>query len=69
LTADGHFRVCLYDLEEVDLKTPLRAGATDEDLAPLMENAVRAKGRGGALDILERKAALPLPRTMHQIGG
>jgi len=69
LTADGHFRVCLYDLDEVDLKTPLRAGATDEDLALLMEEAVRAKGRGGALEILERKAALPLPRTMHQIGG
>jgi cyclic pyranopterin phosphate synthase len=69
LTADGHFRVCLYDLHEVDLKTPLRGGATDEELARLMLDAVRAKGRGGALEILERKSALPLPRTMHQIGG
>lgn len=69
LTADGHFRVCLYDLDEVDLKTPLRAGATDEDLAMRMTSAVKAKGRGGALEILERKSALPLVRTMHQIGG
>ena len=69
LTADGHFRVCLYDLDEIDLKTPLRAGASDEDLAGMMANAVRAKGRGGALEILERKTALPLVRTMHQIGG
>lgn len=69
LTADGHFRVCLYDLDEVDLKTSLRAGESDEVLAGLMESAVRAKGRGGALAILERKAALPLVRTMHQIGG
>jgi cyclic pyranopterin phosphate synthase len=69
LTADGHFRVCLYDPDEVDLKTPLRSGATDESLATLMDEAVLAKGRGGALEILERKAALPLVRTMHQIGG
>jgi cyclic pyranopterin phosphate synthase len=69
LTADGHFRVCLYDLDEVDLKTPLRAGATDEDLAQRMKRAVSAKGRGGALEILEQKSALPLVRTMHQIGG
>jgi cyclic pyranopterin phosphate synthase len=69
LTADGHFRVCLYDLDEVDLKTPLRAGATDEDLAQRMKGAVSAKGRGGALEILEQKSALPLVRTMHQIGG
>jgi cyclic pyranopterin phosphate synthase len=69
LTADGHFRVCLYDLDEVDLKTPLRAGASDEDLAQLMRRAVDAKGRGGALEILEHKSVLPLVRTMHQIGG
>ena len=69
LTADGHFRVCLYDLHEVDLKTPLRAGASDEDLAQRMNQAVRGKGRGGALEILEQKSALPLVRTMHQIGG
>ena len=69
LTADGHFRVCLYDLNEVDLKTPLRAGATDADLALRMQRAVSAKGRGGAVQILEQKSALPLVRTMHQIGG
>ena len=69
LTADGQFRVCLYDQNELDLKTPLRAGATDAELERLMERAVESKGRGGALEILERRAALPLTRTMHQIGG
>ncbi len=34
-----------------------------------MEQAVRAKQRGGALEILESQSALPLTRTMHQIGG
>lgn len=69
LTADGKLRVCLYDEHEVDLKGPLRAGATDAELERIVEHAVQSKGRGGALEILERGAALPLSRTMHQIGG
>ena len=69
LTADGHFRVCLYDEREIDLKSPLRAGASDEELAQLMRQAVLAKGPGGALEILARRAAPRVTRTMHQIGG
>jgi len=69
LTSDGMLRVCLYDDREVDLKTPLRAGASDAELAGLMAAAVRAKGRGGAIDLFERRSAAPLTRTMHQIGG
>ena len=69
LTSDGKLRVCLYDPNETDLKTPLRTGASDRTLGRLMEQAVLGKGRGGALEILERQAALPLNRTMHQIGG
>jgi cyclic pyranopterin phosphate synthase len=69
LTADGKLRVCLYDDREVDLKTPLRAGADDAELGRLMEQAVQAKGRGGALDLLERREPVVLARTMHQIGG
>jgi cyclic pyranopterin phosphate synthase len=69
LTADGQFRVCLYDQNELDLKTPMRAGATDVKLERLMERAVHGKGPGGALEILQRRKALPLTRTMHQIGG
>jgi cyclic pyranopterin phosphate synthase len=69
LTADGNFRVCLYDDRETDLRTPLREGATDDELVGLMRRAVLGKGRGGALEVMERQAALPLQRTMHQIGG
>jgi len=69
LTCDGKFRVCLYDPAELDLKTPLREGASDGRLAELMARAVAAKGRGGALEILERGQPLPAARTMHQIGG
>ena len=69
LTADGKFRVCLYDPNEVDIKTALRNGASDEELEGIMCTALSRKGRGGALEIAERQAALPLTRTMHQTGG
>lgn len=69
LTADGKFRVCLYDDAEIDLKSPLRAGASDDDLAGMVRKAVLDKGRGGALEILERRGLPARKRTMHQIGG
>jgi len=69
LTSDGKFRVCLYDDKETDLRAALRGGSGDAAIAGFMRDAVGRKGRGGALDILEAKAAMPLARTMHQIGG
>jgi len=47
----------------------LRGGVGDAAIEGLMRDAVMRKGRGGALDILDAKAAIPLARTMHQIGG
>lgn len=69
LTADGKMTTCLYATEELDLKGPLRSGATADEIERLIDRAVLRKGRGGALEILERRAAIPLLRTMHQIGG
>jgi cyclic pyranopterin phosphate synthase len=69
VTSDGKFRVCLYDDQESDLRAALRGGETDAAIADRMRNAIARKGRGGALDILDSKAAIPLARTMHQIGG
>ena len=69
LTSDGRIYVCLYSRNGVDLKTPMREGLTDPDLERMLVRAVEGKGRGGALEILERRAPLPLERTMHQIGG
>ena len=69
VASDGRFRVCLYDDRETDLRAALRGGETDEAIAAMMRAALGRKGRGGALDILESQAALPLARTMHQIGG
>jgi cyclic pyranopterin phosphate synthase len=69
LTSDGKLRVCLYDEGEVDLRSPLRGGATSAELEQIVRRAVRGKGRGGALDIVDRTAVPARTRTMHQIGG
>ena len=47
LTADGQLRSCLFARKESDLRTPLRAGATDEDLAEIIHSCLAAKLPGG----------------------
>ncbi len=69
VTADGRFLVCLYDTRGIDLRAPLRDGASDAELETLMTAAVLDKGRGGAVEILERREAPRTALTMHQIGG
>lgn len=69
LTADGKLRNCLFATDETDLLGPLRAGADDAALAALMRGNVAAKGPGGCEAIHATGRALPLTRTMHQIGG
>src|SRR5213083_2424103 len=43
VTADGQLRTCLFSRREWDLKTPLRAGASDDELRQLVRFAVRHK--------------------------
>ena len=43
LTADGQVRNCLFAREESDLMTPLRAGASDQELADRWRAAVLGK--------------------------
>jgi cyclic pyranopterin phosphate synthase len=66
LTADGRLRTCLFSMHETDLRDPLRAGASDEELTALIRDAVwrkELKHRVG-----ERGFRQP-PRTMSAIGG
>lgn len=46
LTATGQLHTCLALDDECDLRTPLRAGATDEELARKVLSAVSAKQEG-----------------------
>jgi cyclic pyranopterin phosphate synthase len=73
LTADGHFRWCLLDEGEIDLRAPLRAGASDGDLAALIEEGLRRKLPGHApadeLLAVQRAAGPSGARSMIRIGG
>jgi cyclic pyranopterin phosphate synthase len=73
LTADGHFRWCLLDEGEIDLRRPLRAGAADGDLAALIEEGLRRKKPGHAtadeLVSSQRSAGPHGARSMIRIGG
>src|SRR5207244_7011497 len=73
LTADGHFRWCLLDEGEIDLRAPLRAGATDGDLARLIEQGLRSKRAGHApaavLKAAQKAAGPTHARSMIRIGG
>ncbi|MDD2695605.1 MAG: GTP 3',8-cyclase MoaA [Anaerolineales bacterium] len=65
LTADGRLRLCLLREGEVDLLTPLRAGATLEELRQLVLDGVWHKPWGHGL----AEGVIPLNRVMSEIGG
>ncbi|WP_420846677.1 GTP 3',8-cyclase MoaA [Nocardioides caldifontis] len=66
LTADGQVRNCLFAREESDLRTALRAGASDEELASRWRAAVAPKRAGHGIDDV---AFLQPSRPMSAIGG
>jgi len=66
LTADGQIRNCLFAREESDLRTPMRAGATDEELMELWMAAVATKQPGHGIN---DPAFLQPTRPMSAIGG
>jgi cyclic pyranopterin phosphate synthase len=66
LTADGQIRNCLFATAESDLRTPLRAGATDGELAEAWRVAMRGKRAGHGID---DPAFLQPVRPMSAIGG
>jgi cyclic pyranopterin phosphate synthase len=79
LTADGQWYLCLYAARGLDLRAPLRAGASVEDLRQLLSTAWRRRDDRGAEArlALEQRAPL-LPRSelerdphleMHTRGG
>jgi cyclic pyranopterin phosphate synthase len=66
LTADGQLRSCLFARDESDLRTPLRAGASDEDLAQLIRGCIEGKKPGHGID---DPGFLQPQRPMSSIGG
>jgi len=66
LTADGQVRNCLFARDESDLRGPLRAGASDEELADVIRKNMLAKRRGHGIG--EPNFQQP-DRPMSSIGG
>ncbi len=66
LTADGQLRNCLFATGETDLRTPLRSGASAEELTALIHENLVAKLPGHGIndpDFLQPR------RPMSAIGG
>ena len=66
LTADGQVRDCLFARKESDLRTPLRSGASDQELAELWRTAMRGKLPGHGIN---DPSFLQPARPMSAIGG
>ncbi len=79
LTADGLWYRCLYATRGMDLREPLRAGKSDEEIRALIEDAWRARDdRGAERRLEERDRSTLIPRDalrtdphleMHTRGG
>ena len=65
LTADGKLRPCLLSEEEIDLKQPLRSGASSVELRKLIENIVANKPLKHNL----AEGQVPQDRPFSQVGG
>ncbi len=65
LTADGTLRLCLLKDGELDLRAPLRRGASEDDLAELVRTAIWRKPWGHDL----ADGVIPMNRIMSEIGG
>jgi GTP 3',8-cyclase len=66
LTADGKIRTCLFSVTEHDLRSLLRGGASDEDIAAWLQRVVWQKEPRHHIGEPE---FVPPPRSMSCIGG
>lgn len=66
LTADGQIRTCLFSVKEHDLRSLIRSGAGDDEIAAFIESCVYQKEAGH--NINDKDFVQP-SRTMSFIGG
>ena len=66
LTADGRLRLCLFGDYALDLRSPLRSGATTEQLAALLRSAILIKPERHHLRLGESSSRM---RAFSEIGG
>lgn len=68
LTADGYLRPCLFSEKEIDLKTAMRNGATDEEIERLIRLAIEVKPKEHNINCRDGSSFL-ITRPMSKIGG
>ncbi len=66
LTADGRLRLCLFGDYEIDLRTPLRGGASEDDLAEIFRSSMLIKPERHHLALGETSSRM---RAFSEIGG
>ncbi len=66
VTAEGQVRACLFALEETDLRGPMRAGASDDELEALIRGTVWRKWSGHRIN---HPDFIQPDRSMSMIGG
>lgn len=66
LTADGQFRNCLFAVSDYNVRDAMRAGASDDEIAAILEGAVHDKWAGHGIDTVH---FIRPKRNMSQIGG
>ena len=66
LTSDGKLRNCLFSLEETDVRSLLRGGAADAEIAQAIRESVASKWEGHEINTAR---FIQPERLMHSIGG
>jgi cyclic pyranopterin phosphate synthase len=66
LTADGKLRYCLFAIQEDDVKSLMRSGASDEEIGALIRRNLAGKWEGHEINSAK---FVPPPRPMYSIGG
>jgi cyclic pyranopterin phosphate synthase len=66
LSADGRLRLCLFGDNDIDLRTPLRAGAPESEIAAIFRGAMYVKPERHHLDLGQPASAM---RALSEIGG
>jgi cyclic pyranopterin phosphate synthase len=66
ITADGKLRYCLFAIAEDDVKSLMRSGAGDDEIAALIRGNLAGKWEGHEINSVRFVAP---PRPMYSIGG
>ena len=69
LTADGKLRPCLFSETEIDLRSPIRRGASDDEIERLIRLSVAVKPQGHTIGILKHHPVMDRGENMQDDSG